>query len=306
MTPMVTAALSGQRRRSRRTKQATPRKRWVCARCKTDHGAKRPDVCSCGSRRFGAQWVRLELRLEPTEREGWTQCASREGYFSVSDWVRDVCNGRVRTRVLTSSDSTSHNTPPVVLRMLRAFGRIALDPCSNATSIVRARVEWTKEDDGLPRSWVAPGLVFVNPPFGDELPTWIDKMIAEAARGAEIVALVPARTDTKWFERVTAVADVGFWKGRLKFGNAKNAAPFAVALLYFGPRRALFRRVVKPHCVRVLDAVAPVWRKPSSRLVQEFVAGERARLRLIRSAPSSVTPAVTTSDRAARRAKRAA
>ncbi len=39
--------------------------------------------------------------------------------------------------------------------------------------------------------------------------------------------LLPARTDTKWFhEYVLHKAEIRFIKGRLKFGDGNNSAPF--------------------------------------------------------------------------------
>jgi hypothetical protein len=227
--------------------------------------------------------VRFEVRLEPTERDNWIQAAGREGYLGVSDWIRDQCNGRARRRVLFSSDVDSYNTPQEVLDVIAPMGRILLDPCSNENSIVRARVAWTKEDDSLPRSWLLltgefrekttirrsrpnssaeGGFVYCNPPYGDQLPIWIAKMVEEAKRGVEIIGLVPVRTDTQWYELAQTAADVALWRGRLTFGGAPDPAPFASCLLYFGPRHALFRKLLEPHCVRVIDAADPVWRRP--------------------------------------------
>lgn len=271
MTPLPAPDLSGQTRggnrpvgrRSKRARKSTARKRWVCAKCERDHGGTRPAACGCGSTKFSDERVRIELRVEPGERDRWIFCASREGYFSVSDWIRDTCNGRVRARVLTSSDMQTHNTPPEILSAIKPFGKILLDPCSNAGSIVRARVSWTEQDDGLPRSWLIPGtgIVYVNPPYGEALPTWIRKMIEEAKRGAEIIALVPARTDTQWFDLASTSADVALWKGRITYRGSTNPAPFPICLLYFGPRRALFRKALERKCVRILDAAEPVWRR---------------------------------------------
>lgn len=74
---------------------------------------------------------------------------------------------------------------------------------------------------------------FVNPPYGREIEQWIDKAIEEKNKGNTIALLVPARTDTNWFYRLTKHAtDIYFIKGRLKFGGAKNSAPFPSVLVY--------------------------------------------------------------------------
>ena len=71
-------------------------------------------------------------------------------------------------------------------------------------------------------------IVFCNPPYGRPISGWIRKCWQEGQKpGTVVVALVPARTDTKWFHNyIWHKAEIRFIKGRLKFGNAKNTAPF--------------------------------------------------------------------------------
>lgn len=58
-------------------------------------------------------------------------------------------------------------------------------------------------------------------------------------RGGTVVMLLPARTDTKWFhEYIYNKAEIRFIKGRLKFGNSKNAAPFPSMIVVFDGRRS--------------------------------------------------------------------
>lgn len=195
---------------------------------------------------------RIELRASSGERDAWIQAAGREGYLSLSDWIRDRCNGAARSRVLLSTDHQAWNTPAPVLEALEPLGPIALDPCSNGSSIVGARVAWTIEDDGLACSWTETaegGPIFVNPPF-DELPRWISRCCLEATCGAEIVALVPARVDTRWWgEALEHGGTAALWRGRVRFLGAANTAPFPIALIYWGRRADLFRRALASRCV---------------------------------------------------------
>ena len=49
------------------------------------------------------------------------------------------------------------------------------------------------------------------------------------------MALIPARTDTAyWHEHVATQADVFFLRGRLKFGQGSQSAPFPSALAVWG------------------------------------------------------------------------
>lgn len=66
--------------------------------------------------------------------------------------------------------------------------------------------------------------VYCNPPYGREIGKWVKKA---AESDTTVVMLLPARTDTKWFhEYIYGKAEVRFIKGRLKFGDSKNSAPF--------------------------------------------------------------------------------
>jgi len=79
--------------------------------------------------------------------------------------------------------------------------------------------------------------VFINPPYGRQLKAWVAKAKAEVLCGnaRTVVALVPARTDTRyWHEHIAGDATVFFLRGRLRFGAAGAAAPFPSALALWG------------------------------------------------------------------------
>jgi hypothetical protein len=79
--------------------------------------------------------------------------------------------------------------------------------------------------------------VFVNPPYGRGLSRWIAKAHQEIDQdnAQTVVALIPARTDTAyWHEHVATNADVFFLRGRLKFGQGGQSAPFPSALAVWG------------------------------------------------------------------------
>ncbi len=56
-----------------------------------------------------------------------------------------------------------------------------------------------------------------------------------AKEGATVVCLVPARTDTIWWHEYAIHYEVRFVRGRLKFGDAKNSAPFPSAVVVMRP-----------------------------------------------------------------------
>ena len=77
--------------------------------------------------------------------------------------------------------------------------------------------------------------VFCNPPYGRAISSWVQKAYSEwAINGAEVVMLLPARTDTKWFhDYIYNRAEIRFIKGRLKFGGCKHNAPFPNMIVIF-------------------------------------------------------------------------
>jgi hypothetical protein len=124
-------------------------------------------------------------------------------------------------RVVFSSLSTHWNTPKEVYDKLDDEFHFKDDPCPVGGMF------------GLDRKWVSPS--FVNPPYG-QVGKWIQKGYEESTLGVVSVFLIPARTDTKWFHNFVLpyAKDVRFIRGRLKFGDAKNSAPFPSMIVIFG------------------------------------------------------------------------
>lgn len=145
-------------------------------------------------------------------------------------------------------------TPKDLVATIQAFGSymgtkgITLDPATvkaNPTNAQRIRTPEC-DPDGLATDWwyVAgeSSLIYVNPPYRA---AWYTKIGEEAARlleGQHMIALLPAKVGTNYFQDLSAVADaIVFVRGRLTFDGAKDPAPFESALLYFGKRPHQFR-----------------------------------------------------------------
>jgi site-specific DNA-methyltransferase (adenine-specific) len=78
------------------------------------------------------------------------------------------------------------------------------------------------------------GCNYVNPPYGNEIPKWIKKGYEEYQKGKSVVFLIPSRTDTRWWHDYCMNAtEIRFIKGRLKFDDCKNPAPFPSAIVIF-------------------------------------------------------------------------
>jgi site-specific DNA-methyltransferase (adenine-specific) len=78
----------------------------------------------------------------------------------------------------------------------------------------------------------------MNPPYGREIKHWVEKAYRESLKGAVVVCLIPARTDTiYWHKYIFPFAkDIRFLKGRLKFvkdGKIGDPAPFPSAVVIF-------------------------------------------------------------------------
>lgn len=77
--------------------------------------------------------------------------------------------------------------------------------------------------------------VFLNPPYGNEMQAWMKKATDEANKGATVVCLVHARTDTRWFQDFVLpnANEIRFIRGRVKFGDGKQSCPFPSIIIVF-------------------------------------------------------------------------
>ena len=123
--------------------------------------------------------------------------------------------------VLFSSKSDHWLTPAETYKALNAEFDFTFDPCPLMS-----------QEDGRKIKWA--GRVFCNPPYS-RIGEFLKKGLYHLAnRDCELlVYLIPARTDTAWFHDYCAKGEVRFIRGRLKFGDAKNNAPFPSMVVIF-------------------------------------------------------------------------
>lgn len=124
-------------------------------------------------------------------------------------------------RVLFSSASTEWATPQKLYEELDREFRFNFDPCpidgtQDALSTLFCNWRGTR--------------AFINPPYNDIrrfLERWHEPELA--------VYLIPARTDTAWFHEycLKHATEIRFLRGRLRFGNATNSAPFPSMVVVF-------------------------------------------------------------------------
>ena len=140
----------------------------------------------------------------------------------------------MNTDVMFSSTSDLWETPQEFFNALDAEFHFNLDVCALPENAKCARY-YTPEQDGLSQPWT--GVVWCNPPYGRKIGEWVRRGFFASVVGTTVVMLLPARTDTRWFhEYIYGKAEVRFLRGRLKFGGAKNSAPFPSMVVVFRPR----------------------------------------------------------------------
>ena len=77
--------------------------------------------------------------------------------------------------------------------------------------------------------------IFLNPPYSD-ITKWVEwALMNHHLFNKHIVILIPSRTDTRYFHKLLEYGcDLEFIKGRLKFGDSKQGAPFPSVLVHLG------------------------------------------------------------------------
>lgn len=124
-------------------------------------------------------------------------------------------------KVHFTSLSMKWKTPRAVYQMLDAEFCFDFDPCPVNPNFNGLEVDWKNRN-------------YVNPPYGDDLPLWIEKGYIEHLKGKTVVFLIPSRTDTKyWHEYIMKADEIRFIKGRLKFNDRKGSAPFPSSIVIF-------------------------------------------------------------------------
>lgn len=127
------------------------------------------------------------------------------------------------TQGLFSSATDEWATPQRLFDDLDAEFHFTLDACATDANAKCERY-YTREDDGLLQDWSGE-CVWCNPPYGKTIGQWMRKCSEEAKKpNTTIVALLPSRTDTRWFHDhiYNKAKEIRFIKGRLKFNDCKR------------------------------------------------------------------------------------
>lgn len=215
--------------------------RWRCGRMLLRY-EKRPgsknsplaDALRRLSSELGVSESELKNRRQFAE-ERPTKTDLANALASFSSWHEIVASGlgdrQGSMDVHYSSETDLWATPQDLFNELNAEFGFELDVCATPDNAKCARY-FTEDDDGLAQEWR--GICWMNPPYGREIADWMDKAYQSSLDGATVVCLVPARTDTDWWWEAARHGEVRFLRGRLKFGDAENSAPFPSAVVILG------------------------------------------------------------------------
>jgi site-specific DNA-methyltransferase (adenine-specific) len=181
--------------------------------------------------------------------------SSREGFFSTS--------------IPMSSKDQTWSTPQDLFDALNEEFNFVLDAAAFGQSAKCSNYYGPDHEDlsmrdAFSRSWAddvknfGGGNIWLNPPYGPELRKWMAKANEESKKGLTVVALVPSRTDTKWFHESCIHHELRFCKARLKFGSNGGQAPFPSIVVVMRAAQPFFY----PRGVYAIDSRSPKPQQP--------------------------------------------
>lgn len=138
----------------------------------------------------------------------------------------------MKNEALFSSKSDEWETPQDFYNELNKEFAFTLDPCGTQENH-KCKKFFTAEENGLLQDWGG-HRVFCNPPYS-KIAEWVEKAYRETRKdNTVVVLLIPSRTDTRYFQNyIYHRSEIRFVKGRLKFGQSKNSAPFPSMIVIF-------------------------------------------------------------------------
>lgn len=140
----------------------------------------------------------------------------------------------MNNELMFSSKDETWTTPQDFFNELNSEFNFTLDPCC-LPNTAKCKKYYTPKENGLIQDWSNES-VFVNPPYGREIYDWVKKCSEESKKeNTKVVMLIPARTDNKYFHDFIyhKAKEIRFIRGRLKFGDSKNSAPFPSMVVVF-------------------------------------------------------------------------
>jgi phage N-6-adenine-methyltransferase len=133
---------------------------------------------------------------------------------------------------MMSSEKTVYETPQWLFDFLNELFGFTLDVCATAKN-AKVKKYITPKKDALKQQWN--GRWWMNPPYGRQIGSWVKRAAYFGKQEGNLgVCLLPARTETAWFQTLWDEAELLlFLRGRLKFGGGDSAAPFPSVIPVF-------------------------------------------------------------------------
>ena len=133
----------------------------------------------------------------------------------------------MNNKLFFSSELQTGKTPDDLYNMLDNEFHFDFDPCPTLTDFIHLA-----PFDGLTISWKKSN--YCNPPYNNQT-AWVEKAYNESLKNKTCVMLLPARTDTKLFHDFIfkKAQEIRFIKGRLRFKQYTNSAPFPSMIVIF-------------------------------------------------------------------------
>ena len=130
--------------------------------------------------------------------------------------------------------SEEWETPHSLFAALNAEFGFERDVCAT-TENAKCRRYFDREYDGLAHRWR--GRCWMNPPYSRDIGKWVEKAYHSSCAGALVVALLPARTDTRWWhDWVMQAREIRLMRGRPWFsvnGTRPGRPPFPCVIAVF-------------------------------------------------------------------------
>lgn len=132
------------------------------------------------------------------------------------------------------SRGQSWETPDALFAAVDALFGFDRDVCASESN-AKCQLFWSESDSCLDKEWS--GVNWMNPPYKN-MKLFIKKAF-EQRHNAVTVALIPARTNTKWWHDWCMKGEVFFICGRPKFKGCVHGLPQPLALVVFGRREGV-------------------------------------------------------------------
>lgn len=133
---------------------------------------------------------------------------------------------------LFSSNNDEWETPKDLFNKYNDIYNFTVDLCASDTNYLCNKY-FTKSNTCF-NQLIFNESIWCNPPYGRKIKDFVKYCYDLSKVNRVVVALLPSRTDTSWFhDYIYGKSNIIFLRGRLKFSNSKNSAPFPSMIVIF-------------------------------------------------------------------------